>query len=348
MKKERFEGLTYIRAIFSWIIVVWHGHFLGTTPGLTVQDHYYVNWRDVFQFNIVPIGVPIFLVMSLFLYVEKYHRLVEDGKDPAGYLKKRLVHFFVLYVVWRIVYAFFNIGTFWVEERGLVRNIYHLVFGADTILYFFVELLWLIPATHIVLTLTSKLTNRKKTVIYVSLLVVSVAITSSVYLWPLGVKMEALRYFSPVGFLPYLPVALLTHHLFRNYFSHCNKIILILAPLSIVLSVLDWIVLPDNIYFSNGINAPITGYGRPSLVVASIVLILLVLKIKQKPPMIIENLGNISLYVFCTHMIFRRLFDNLPFVWFVILVTLSTLIVSEALYYLISYIKGLRRKPEKV
>ena len=88
MKNERIEGFTYLRAVFSWIIVVWHGHFLGTSPGLTIQDHYYANWRDVFHFNIVPIGVPIFLTMSLFLYIEKFHRLIGFGENPAKYLKK--------------------------------------------------------------------------------------------------------------------------------------------------------------------------------------------------------------------------------------------------------------------
>ena len=262
-----------------------------------------------------------------------------------------MIHFASLYVIWRFVYFLFKLDTFWSAPRGLIRNIYHLIFGADTILYFFIELIWLIPVAHIVLSLTAKFSNLKKLLIYLCMLVIAVGITSSIYFWPLGIKIESLRYFSPVGFLPYLPVALLAQLLFRNYSAFCNKIIAVFVPAAIILSAADWIFLPDNIYFSNGINAPITGYGRPSLVVSCFVLILIVLKIKQKPPFIIENLGNISLYVFCVHMIFHimfgRLCDDLPLLWHSMFVIFSTLIASEILYYLISYIKSKRQKSLK-
>lgn len=40
MTRKKLEGFTYLRAAFSWIIVGWHGNFLGETPLMKVADRY--------------------------------------------------------------------------------------------------------------------------------------------------------------------------------------------------------------------------------------------------------------------------------------------------------------------
>ena len=231
-------------------------------------------------------------------------------------------------------YFFFSIGKFWDTPRGLVRNIYHLIFGGDTVLYYFVEMLWLLIAVHLICNFMAKFSNKQKLYVYSLLTLFSMVITFSLYFLPLGLKIESLRYFSPICFIPYIFTSLLIHHISANYRAYCNKIMIVLAVISIVLIIFEWEILPDKVYLQNGIRSALTGYGRPSLVTSSMALILLVLNIEKKPPLIIENLGNISLYVFCFHSIFIKLFSEISHGWFIFAVVSSTLVFSELLYFL--------------
>lgn len=304
---KKFEGFTYLRVVFSWMIVAWHGRFLGQTPAMKIADSYTANVKDIIQFNIFSMGVPIFIIISLFLFINRYYLNISKGISPESYLKKRLCNFLALYIFWRLIYFFFGIGKFWHKPRGIFRNIYHLIFGADTVLYFFVEMIWLLIAVHLICKFTAKLSCKQKLYIYSLFTVLSLVITSSLYVLPLGLRIECLKYFSPICFIPYIFSSLLIHHLYTNYRTYCNKIMLVLAIISVALIISDWILLPDKVYLQNGIASALTGYGRPSLVTSSMALILLVLNVEKKPPCIIENLGNISLYVFCFHPIFISL-----------------------------------------
>lgn len=334
LTKKKIEGFTYLRAIFSWIIVSWHGNFLGETPAMKIADSYTANFKDFYLCNIMQMGVPIFIIISLFLYIQKFYSNIEKGLPQKPYLIKRLCNFLSLYVFWRIIYAFFSIGKFWYQPRGFARNIYHLIFGADTVLYYFVEMIWLLIAVYIMCKITVKLSHKQKLYIYSALSILSMLITFSLHFMPLVLKIEGLRYFSPICFIPYIFTSLLIHHIYTNYKTYCTKIMLVFALISIVLIILEWKILPDKVYIENGIRSALTGYGRPSLVTSSMALILLVLNIVKKPPRIIENLGNISLYVFCLHSIFINVFGALSGVWFILAVVIATLVVSELLYLL--------------
>ncbi len=332
--RKRFDGFTYLRAIFSWIIVSWHGHFLGQTPAMKIADSYSANLQDIYQCNIMQMGVPIFITISLFLFIGRYYSNSSKGIATGAYLKKRLLNFLALYVFWRVIYFLFGIGQFWHAPRGLFRNVYHLIFGSDTVLYYFVEMLWLLIGVYLMCKFTVKLSSRQKLYIYSLLSIVSMMITTSLYFLPLGLKIESLRYFSPIGFIPYLFSSLLIHHLYTNYQKHCNKIMIALTLVSIAFIISEWMLLPDKVYLENGIASALTGYGRPSLVTSSMALMLLVLNVRKNPPAIIENLGNISLYVFCLHPIFIRVFGGLPHGWFIVAVVCATLVCSELLYLL--------------
>lgn len=334
MTRKKLEGFTYLRVAFSWIIVGWHGNFLGETPLMKVADRYTANLKDIYQCNVMQMGVPIFILISLFLYIDRYYSTVSQGLSSKPYLKKRICHFSVLYMFWRVIYSFFGIGQFWHQPRGLVRNVYHLIFGADTVLYYFVEIIWLVLAVHILCQFTTNFSGKQKLYVYSVLSVFSMCLTFSLHFLPLSLKLESLRYFSPIGFIPYVFSSLLVHHMYTNYRTYCNKIMIVLAVISIGLIVAEWLLLPDKVYIQNGFRSALNGYGRPSLVTSSMALILLVLKCNKKPPRIIENLGNISLYVFCLHSIFIKLFDGLSNGWFIVAVVGSTLVLSELLYFL--------------
>lgn len=301
---------------------------------MKIADSYSANFKDIYQCNLMQMGVPIFIIISLFLFIDRYYLNISKGVSSKPYLKKRLCNFVALYVFWRVIYSFFGIGKFWHQPRGFARNIYHLIFGSDTILYYFVEVIWLLIAVYLMLKFTAKLSSKQKLCIYSLLSVLSIGITSSLYVLPLQLKIEGLRYFSPIGFIPYVFSSLLIHHIYNNYRTYCNKIMIILAAISIIFIILEWKILPDKVYLQNGIASALTGYGRVSLVISSMALFLLVLNFKKKPPQIIENLADISLYVFCLHPIFINLFSELPHGWFIFAVVGSTLACSELLYLL--------------
>ncbi len=332
--RKQFEGFTYLRAIFSWMIVSWHGEFLGNTPAMKIADSYSANPKDIYQCNLIAMGVPVFIIISLFLYIDRYYSNISRELSSKAYLKKRVLNFSVLYIFWRVIYSFFSIGKFWYQPRGFVRNIYHLIFGDDTVLYYFVEMIWLIIATHILCQFTAEFSSKQKIYLYSLLSVFSTCLTFSLHFLPLGLKIESLRYFSPICFIPYIFTSLLIHHIYTNYKTYSTKIMIVLAVISIVFIIFEWRILPDKVYLENGIRSALTGYGRPSLVTSSMALMLLVLNVNKKPPLIIENLGNISLYVFCLHSIFIKLFYELSSAWFILAVVCSTLACSELLYFL--------------
>lgn len=334
MSRKKFEGFAYLRVVFSWIIVTWHGRFLGETPAMKIADSYSANFKDIFQCNLMQMGVPIFIIISLFLFIDRYYLNISKGVSSKPYLKKRLCNFLALYVFWRVIYFFFGIGKFWHQPRGFARNIYHLIFGADTVLYYFVEMIWLLIVVYLMCKFTAKFSNKQKLYIYSLLSILSIGITSSLYFLPLQLKIEGLRNFSPIVFIPYIFSSLLIHHIYNNYRTYCNKIMLALTVISIALIISEWIILPDKVYLQNGLASALTGYGRASLVTSSVALFLLVLNFEKKPPCIIENLANISLYVFCLHPIFIKLFSELSNGWFIFAVVSSTLVFSELLYFL--------------
>ncbi len=328
----KVHGFTWLRTILSWMIVVWHGHFLGVSQAMTEQSHYTPSILDIFHMNIVQLGVPLFLLISLFLFIRKY----DTGQLPPKYTFTRILHFLLIYLAWRSVYFCFGIGNLWISERGILRNIYHLVFGGDTVLYFFVELIWLTALTAVLSYLLNYLETRAKILLFSSLLGLSLIITSCLYILPLGIRIESLRYFSPIGFLPYLFAAQLLYILNRDFCV--NKLIIIMSFLSIALIAIDWMLLPSAIYLKNGIGAAITGYGRVSLVCTASTFFLLFLKVQSPPPVIINNLSNISLYVFVIHPIAIKICNAYTRCVYILLVCLITLICSELLFWIMNRI----------
>ena len=94
--RKKIEGFTYLRAIFSWIIVSWHGDFLGETPAMKIADSYTANLKDFYLCNIMQMGVPVFILVSLFLYIDRYYLNLTQGLSSKPYFKKRLCNFLAL------------------------------------------------------------------------------------------------------------------------------------------------------------------------------------------------------------------------------------------------------------
>ncbi len=330
---DKIHGFTWLRVILSWMIVIWHGHFLGISPAMTVQKRYVPNLLDIFHMNIVQLGVPLFLLISLFLFIRK-----ETKKQlKPGYLGNRLLHFAVVYFVWRFVYFCFSIGNLWVSARGIPRNIYHLIFGADTVLYFFVELIWMTGVTALFNHFLKTSTPRQKLILYSLGGGVSLVLTSSLYFLPLGLRIETLRYFSPIAFLPYLFFAQILYLLVYNYSKYLNILSFWGVLLSLGFIVLDWLILPSAVYLQNGIGAAITGYGRCSLVFSSVTVFLCFLKIESPPPRVINNLSDISLYVFVIHPLAIRLCSRFSHGIYICFVCLITLLCSELLFVVMKH-----------
>ena len=335
-ENERIHGFTYLRAILSFMILAWHAHFLGETPILTARKSYYPNPADVYQMNIVQIGVPLFIVMSLYLYVRKREL---NGGFSRKYFTKRLLYFTILYIVWRSLFAVFKIGSFWIPERGLIRNIYHLIFGADTALYFFVELILFLIVTEIVCRIIEKV-NNKLLVLFI-LLFFSLVVTMSLYLMPLGIKMESLRYFSPVGFIPYPFLTLILFYFHNTYDKKQQKHAMIISSsLSVIFIAFDWLFLTDSEYLTNGFGAAMSGYGRLSVVTLSFTVALIFLNIKKQPGKIIDFLSKTALYVFCLHPIFIKVLGSIEnrFI-FCSLVLVLTYICAALIYMIKAVVK---------
>ena len=296
-RQHEIAGFTWLKCILPVFVILIHYREIWTLALAMPAESYRPSWQDVLFMNVAALAVPLFFLISLYLYVNKRQLNYMGG----GYLLKRIGILYGIFICWRVIYAFFGIGTLYNGKRGLVRNIYHWIFGGgDTALYFLQNLVVLIILEEILLQILSKLSGKTAKRCVWGLFVGTCMLIVITYLLPYPGNVEALRHFSPIAFFPYVPLAWLLNEYKEQWLY---KIDIGLFILLLFCAFVEWQVLPSILYLKNGYSLAMPSYARISSVLISAVVMHEALRIPSSANWA-RILASLSLYVYCFHQIF--------------------------------------------
>lgn len=157
-------------------------------------------------------------------------------------------------------------------------------------------------------------------------------------------QIEALRYFSPLGFIPYIFIAA---YLYESKEENHRICISITGIIGVICAVAEWKLLLKDTFLLNGYSTAIPSYARVSVIFLSSVIFTVALRVKRKPSKAIEWMSAISLYVYCIHQLVIQIFVGafeFPQIQYVLVV-----VVTYAIGSLLQILKQFwREKKEKM
>ena len=294
---KRISGITYLKAFLPFLVIACHIRPFGVSGFMRYPFPAFPDFKDIFYLNISPLAVPLFFLVSFFLYLKKRERT----ENLLKLCVSRASYFFILFVCVRIIYYFFEIGNIWIAERGLFKNTYALVFGGgDTPLYYLELSAYYIVLLEIYLFFLEKAKANKNLFNLIGF-GLSLLLISALYFVPNNtIKTEFLRYYSPLSFLPCVFGAC---YVYDNREKLKTAVLFLLFVVGVGFAVVEWAFLTDPAFIKAGFSFALPSYGRVSLILISIALFGLCLKIKHTPTRFTEYLATLSLYVYCIHQI---------------------------------------------
>jgi len=301
-RANKFEGFDFLRAFFAVVVVALHANlfnvFVGK-PGLNFVS-------DILNLNLGYLAVPVFLQISLFLFLIKREKV-----DHRYFTQKRLPKIVSLYTFWVIAKVIFNLlfGSEQTLEQLSIQSpldlLLFIISGGHTVFYFFFSLLLLTLVAEILVLVIGRSKPTTKLKISYALLLVSSLVVFLFPLIDLSTGNEILtQIVDPINFLPYVFTAMITTQEFHSgrfekYASSYKLKLLFLALLFLIFAALEWFIfgnLPHSRLFPH--------YARLSLVLASWALLYLALLSRQKVPARISFLSACSLGIYGFHIFF--------------------------------------------
>ncbi|MBW1719044.1 MAG: acyltransferase [Deltaproteobacteria bacterium] len=297
LSQPYFHGFDYLRAVMSVAIVAWHIQLFGASNLFDLKnfaDHNIVL-SDIINFYFLLLAVPVFFLISLFLFFQK---IVIN----RSYFKKRITRLLLLYLFW--------VGL-WLLLYGCLTNfsnifpssfkdiLISIISGWSSLYYFFFSLILLTCIACAIIRLPDYL-----------LWLLLVICSSLLWCFPLIVKIYGeyhflVAYWNPFNFLPYLFIAALFLTYFKKgYLKPSSKyfklLIVCLFFVFITTAIFEWHWIRDINYFKyNAMVIP--PYTRISVVVGATLLFCLSFFIKGPSGSGIKFLSNYSLGLYCLH-----------------------------------------------
>lgn len=319
--RQEICGFTWLKAILPLFVILIHDRSIWQLSLSTESTSYHITIQDAIYLNVLTLAVPLFLLMSLYLYV--WRRFAASNRESRMYLLQRLAYLLLIFIFWRFIYYLFDVGDLYIPARGGMRNVYHaLLGGGDTLLYFLQALMWLMVLTEILM-----LTNA--IMLIHCLLGLSLFIMCLGYVMPYPLNVESLRFFSPISFLPYAPLAILICRTETRWLALIPLILLGVSAL-----VTEWVLIPSRIFLQNGYALAMPSYARPSVVLLSAAILIVSLKVRQSYVMV-RWLSSLSLYVYCQHQLWINGTSQIADKWLQLLAILSGTYLSACLLKLI-------------
>mgnify|MGYP000081791246 CR=1 FL=1 len=334
--EKYYPGFDYLRAFFSIGIVGWHTKVFGYAHILDKSlDTFKLTLTDILYANILLLGVPLFLQISIFLYIR--------NRERQDYFISRIKKLSFLYFFWTLASVVFLYDGI---DFSKVISLDYWIAAGYTHIYFIFSLIIATIVTELLYLLCSRVNKKQFIVLTVFLLFGSCMVL--IFRIPLYELLKASRYaylivafYSPINFIPYVFTSILIAH-YGNKLSYSH--FAMLSLISFVFMAWEWKSQVNVFNLGQG-GLLISPYARLSLIMTASLVICLFLKITQKAPKLILLISNLSLGVYITHYYFaNKLFQFSSSVANIavdngMLLFVSVLILSLGLSYVLKYKK---------
>jgi surface polysaccharide O-acyltransferase-like enzyme len=291
---SRLVGIDYLRAIFSVCVVAVHLGYVFPSAIFdpeAYQAHTF-SWSDLVNFYLLCLAVPVFVIVSTYLYALK-------PTDMAG-LGRRVGRIVRLLVFWSVLYQVFFFTGYGVpkviprDPAGL--GLYFLT-GGDTVYYFFVSLAVVTVATHAAMRLPGPAVW--------SLFAISTAVVGVLPVLHRSTGWIVLGlHANPLNFLPLAFAGVGLARLSRKGAGRgLDRVGLGCLVLGAASALLDWTVYVDPCFFQvNRFALP--AYTRPSLVFLAVAVLVLAVRARPAGNRVVRFMARHSLAVYVLHPFF--------------------------------------------
>lgn len=143
--RERIKSLDYLRAIFSVCVVLVHLGYISRSEIFeqdTFLEHVF-SFSDIINFYVLLLGVPVFFLISNFLFCFK----PQDKNVLFTYLA-RIGKLAIFWIGLFSIFKFSGWGLVASFPKSVPGFFKYLLSGGYTIYYFFISLLFLTVITH--------------------------------------------------------------------------------------------------------------------------------------------------------------------------------------------------------
>jgi len=329
-----FYGFDYLRIILCIFVVAMHtgiigwGAHINPNSGITV-----ITMTDIIFMNIFMVALPLFLFISLFLYIQ-------NSKIKVGYFKNRIIYLGSIYIFWYFIYMSMT-------ENGItfskIFDIRYLFSGGDLVMgigYFIFDLLILLIIIESLLYIKQKITDRGFFIL--NLVIISITLLPFIIIplfadfsYPID-RIFIVGGASLLNYLSYPSIILLISYYYEKdkFNGLSSKMYALLSILIIFCAAIEWSVLPYKIIYDGSI---MSHYGRFSIVLTAILLFIFALQVTKKSSVIINWFAGLTMGIYILHIpvskILEGSFKELYVIssytsigYFIILIVITTII----------------------
>lgn len=93
---KRISGITYLKVFLPLLVIACHARPFGQSASMVLPLQGVPDWKDVLYSNILGLAVPLFYIITFYLYLLKRDRV--QGSTFI-FLGNRVLYFFLLFAV---------------------------------------------------------------------------------------------------------------------------------------------------------------------------------------------------------------------------------------------------------
>lgn len=332
ISEQYFQSFDILKVILSFFVVGWHLKIFGINLQIFSQNTLTLsklNFFDYLYVDVFLLAVPLYYLMSLYVYLHK-------RQTDAAYFRRRIASLLKIFGFWYL----FNVIV--IGRQLNIKEIFSIttiISGWNSHIYYLFSLILLLSATELTMFVKTKILRKNHTVYLMCLLCVSIIfVLMGVVVGIHGLKgadRYLTSYYSPFNFLPYTFIGALLFR-YRSYLKRIkSKYITLLIIFGLVVSVLEIVFINNISFFSiNGMRIP--QYGRLSILILSTsIFIYSIQKKLYLKEDVIEKIKSFSTYTFGIYIVhyYLILFFNK-----ILFPQTSYLMDNRLVYFLFIYI----------
>ena len=296
-----YYGFDYIRAIGCLFVLANHSKLIEINYYAT-NEPLHISIGDIFFFQVISLAVPLFFVVTLFLF------FIRQSESP-GYFIQRLKYLISLYLFWTAVYLLYRfIGYFQSNNTDEFKELFMdlksivvlIMTGGGWLYFFFFSLIVLYVGMYLYMKIISSVNNSNRfkfqwMFLLLSLILIQILpFVSAHYYLPLF-------FWNPIAFIPYIFLIPVLVSILENR-GLMNIVLTVSLLLCFVSAFLEWHYF--EYYHIQGWTSGellVPHYARLSIIFGSIAVFILSFNIKNPPPGAIQFLSKYSLGIYALH-----------------------------------------------